>query len=141
MEEPISAEHSELMTLLYTAEQESHDNSGVIKEVASVFSGHADREEETLVPVLGFMKEWFSGSKQVDVSFLKAKANEFRLEVGTMINEHAQILKLFDEMSTGGEKDACLLSNLRKFMKRHSVIEEYYFYPMATYACKIIDGL
>ncbi len=141
MEEPIRAEHSELMTLLYTAEQESHDNSGAIKEVASVFSGHADREEETLIPVLEFMKEWFSGIKQVNAPFLKGKANEFKLEVGAMINEHAQILKLFDEMNTEGEKNACLLENLRKFMKRHSVIEEYYFYPMAMYACKIIEGL
>lgn len=141
MEEAISAEHSELMVLLYTAEQESHDSSGIIREVTNIFSAHADREEETLIPVLQFMKEWYSGSKEVNVSFLKGKAKEFEVEKNTMINEHAIILKLFDEINIKDEKNSCELNNLRSFMKRHSTIEEYYFYPIATSACNIIEEL
>lgn len=141
MEEAITAEHSELMTLLYTAEQESHDSSGIIKEVTNIFSGHADREEETMIPVLQFMKEWSSGNQDVNVSFLKVKAKEFEVEISTMIDEHAMILKLFDEINMKDEKNSCELNNLRSFMKRHSTIEEYYFYPIATYACNIIEQL
>ena len=45
MDEPVTLEHSQLLMLLFTATQESPLNLGPLKEVTSIFSGHADRED------------------------------------------------------------------------------------------------
>ena len=141
MDEPVTLEHSQLLTLLFTATQESPLNIGPLKEVTSIFSGHADREEETMVPVLGFFRAFTAHENLPDIDFLKAKADEFRTEEPVMLREHRKIKDILGEMEREEGTVQLVLENLSTFMERHSSMEEYYLYPLAFHACSLIDGL
>jgi hypothetical protein len=141
MDEPVTLEHGQLLTLLFTATQESLLNLGPLKEVTSIFSGHADREEETMVPVLEFFRAIAAHKNFPNIDFLKAKADEFRTEEAVMLKEHREIMDILGRMEKEGGAVQLVLENLSAFMERHSNMEEYYLYPLTFHACSLIDSL
>ncbi len=141
MDEPVASEHGELLSLLFTASQESRLNSGQLREITAIFSGHADREEETMVPVLEFFRSFTSHQDIPERDYLKIKADEFRTEEPVMIREHREITGFLAQMEPEDGKVQLMLENLSGFMIRHSNMEEYYLYPLALHACSIIESL
>jgi hypothetical protein len=141
MDEPVTSEHGELLSLLFTATQESRLNLSPLKDVTSIFSGHADREEETMVPVLEFFRSFTGQGKIPDVDYLRIKADEFRTEEPVMLKEHREIMDLLGRMEREDGTVQLVLENLSAFMERHSNMEEYYLYPLAFHACSLIDSL
>lgn len=141
MDEPVTSEHGELLSLLFTASQDSRLNIALLKEVTSIFSGHADREEETMVPVLEFFRSFTVQAKKPDRDYLKIKADEFRTEEPVMLKEHREIMDLLGHIEREDGTVQFMLETLAGFMERHSNMEEYYLYPLAFHACSLIDAL
>jgi iron-sulfur cluster repair protein YtfE (RIC family) len=133
----LNEEHTELLAEISEVAATPGKTGKLFSELLNIFSGHLDREEQTVLPLLGYLYD--SVERPIDVSDSLFKAGkDFRTEYATMVNEHKAIDDIMKTTESDGapEKVMELICDIR----HHVMLESEVIYPAAMMAANMITS-
>ncbi len=129
----LDREHSELLESLQELSSSGGCNSRIFSDILKTFSYHLDREEETVVPLLGYLKCRIDRSCKPDVGKLRSAWDDFTKLHDTMLEEHREIKELLSEVKNQPET-SLKEQRLIRTLEHHVEIEEEILYPASMAA-------
>lgn len=136
---PLDKEHEEILEQLEEASNKRNDASKAFREILIRFRRHLEEENESIVPLLLYLKERaYRSDVEVDGIF-EGAAEKFDKNFEIMIREHRLVQNLLREAEEMLEKspDERSLKVLRE-LDHHIELEEEFLYPAGMAAIEII---
>lgn len=137
MEEKISfldREHTHLLEEIQELSMNEGTAGESFKSLLRVFSAHLDREEETVMPLLEYLRNRVAGNSELKNERISAASRDFQLEYGTMIAEHKEISEILKSIEICDTVAISGALNLIGELRHHVEIEEEILYPAALAA-------
>lgn len=128
-------EHSELLAGILEVSSTQDETGKRFLELLKIFSGHLDREEETVLPLIAYLYDSVEKQPEVNGNLLKA-CKDFKTEYSTMVNEHEameNIMKTIESKKASG-KVMDLIGDIR----HHVMLEGELIYPAAMMVANAI---
>ena len=135
-ESMLNEEHTELLSRISEMSGISGEPGRLFAKILEIFSGHLDREEETVIPLVIYLEERIEGSAQADESLGKY-ANDFRTEYPTMISEHREMDGMMKQIESISSSDDA--AKLIREIRHHVRMEEEILYPAAMAAADMVS--
>ena len=135
----LDREHEEILAQLEEASAKNTETSKIFREMLAKFRHHLRKENDTIVPLLSYIKERTNG-KAVEANEIHFSAEQkFNSNFGMMIKEHRiiqdLISKVQEQLKANPDEQS---SNLSKTLLDHIELEEEFLYPAAKTAGEII---
>ncbi|GEM_PF-6803181 len=123
-------EHSEILESLQKFSLKDDDLGSIFNKIVEISIGHFDREEETVVILGQYLYDSYVHHKIVERGTLKKAAEEFKIEYGTLLDEHRDIERLLQSIPEEElqKKD---VRTIKHTLLRHSEMEEQLLFPSA----------
>ena len=135
----LDKEHDELLEQLEDASRENNGLSKLFKEMHTKFLVHLDRENETILPLLSFVKETANGRVIEENQLYQTAGQKFIRDFDKMISEHRIMQELIGKVTEQLKAHPNVqLSNLARALSEHIEIEEEFLYPSAKLAARNI---
>lgn len=135
----LDKEHAELLEQLEDASLKNNGVSELFKEMHSKFLVHLAKENETILPLLSYVKA-VSDGKVIgeDQNYINA-GEKFRKDYDKMVSEHRKMRDLIGKVEEKLKVHPnAQLSKLVGFLLEHIELEEEFLYPSARMAAKTI---
>jgi hemerythrin superfamily protein len=135
----LGREHEEILEQLEEASAKNTATSKVFREMLGKFRHHLGEENDTIVPLLSYIKERTNG-KAVETNGIYFSAEQkFNSNFDIMIKEHRiiqdLISKVQEQLKANPDEQS---SNLSKTLLDHIELEEEFLYPAAKTAGEIM---
>lgn len=136
----LDEEHEELIETLGEVAREKTEVGRLFSEVLGIFRTHLNRENETIIPLLGYLKDrlgrYDAGAKEA----LTIARVKFEDSYSEMIREHEDMAKLIrsaqDLLKSTPDK---LASDLAEHLLHHVELEEELLYPAAFASGDLVE--
>ncbi len=131
----LNEEHTELLAEISEMSATPGETGKLFTELLNIFSAHLDREEETVLPLLGYLRDSVESLVEVSDSLFKA-GKDFRTEYETMENEHNamdNIMKTIEPNDVSGK-----VMELIRHIRHHVMLESEIIYPATMTAANIV---
>lgn len=132
-------EHEEILERLEKESNKGGETSRVFAEILSRFTRHLEEENETIVPLLHFIKRRSQGENLVQSLDYNEASNKFQRDFALMMKEHEiiqELIKKAQELSISTpdseSKEVC------NELLHHIELEEEFLYPAARVAGELI---
>jgi restriction endonuclease Mrr len=116
------------------------ETSRIFAEILARFREHMGEENETIVPLLSYLKHRESGECQEDKKALTIARDKFNENYNVMIREHriiqALVSKVEENLRTHPDE---LQSRLAEELLKHIELEEGFLYPAARASGEILS--
>lgn len=130
----LDKEHTHLLEEIQELSMSDGATGESFKSLMSTFSAHLDREEETVMPLLEYLRNWASGNVQMEIDSVPTASRDFQKEYGTMIAEHKEISAMLNSIERSDSVRVRGVSDLIGELRHHVEIEEEILYPAALAA-------
>lgn len=135
----LDREHTELLEKLQQYALNKGRLGTIFSQILAIFSYHLDREEETVIPLLAYLKERMGRKKRPNLEYFRKISSEFDNEFENMIKEHLQIEDLCQDAITLAGTDCIEIHDLSGSLRRHMLLEEQLLYPAAQAATFLLE--
>lgn len=133
-------EHETLLEKLDEVSRSNSRTGEIYSEVLRLFRAHLDEENETIVPLLGYLKNRLGEFDNSDVEPLKLASARFEDHFDQMLEEHKEISRqiglALDELKINPDEDAL---HLARELLHHVELEEEVLYPAAFASGDLIE--
>lgn len=133
-------EHEELLKKLERFSQLNGLPGEVFTEVAVLFRTHMREENQTILPLLGYLRSRLEEFEVKDITSLKTAASRFENHYDQMLEEHREISRLLkmamDTLMNSGEEEPM---HLVRELLHHVQLEEEILYPAAFAAGDLVE--
>ena len=140
--EAMEEEHEELHEELRKATKMPGLVGKAAQQVAQLLHPHFERENETVLPVIGVARELVEGGTSPDFAEALELADKFKLEYDKMLQEHVEIVRALDELEKAAKKakkrDVIAFTGK---LKLHAKTEEELTYPAVLMLGKLLGEL
>ncbi len=128
----LDKEHKELVERLEEASGKGTEAGRVFVDVLGIFRYHLEKENETIVPLLVFLKDRLDEKNQINTAELDEARHRFDDKYCEMIQEHRIMGNLLKKAETAliTEEDERSSELIRELM-HHVELEEELLYPAA----------
>ena len=135
----LDKEHDELLEQLEDASRENNGLSKLFKEMHTKFLVHLDKENDTILPLLSYVKEVADGRVIGENQLYRTAGQKFIGDYDKMISEHRIMQDLIGKVTEQLKVHPNVqMSNLARALLEHIEIEEEFLYPAAKMAAKNI---
>ncbi len=128
----LDEEHEELIETLGEVARKKTEAGKLFSEVLVIFSYHLDKENETVAPLLAYLKARLGDYRDKDKDALNLARTKFEDSYPEMMQEHEKMAKLIrraqDSLKENPDK---LASDLAEHLLHHVELEEELLYPAA----------
>ncbi len=136
----LDEEHEELIGMLVEVAGKHTEVGRLFSEVLRIFRYHLDKENETVLPLLSYLKERLGNHNGNNKEALKLAWIEFKNDYPEMMHEHQEMGKLLERASNfmriNSDKAAM---DLAEHLLNHVDFEEEILYPAAFASGKLIE--
>ncbi|MDG6933241.1 MAG: hemerythrin domain-containing protein [Nitrososphaerota archaeon] len=137
----LEEEHKELMDSIEMLASGDSKIAKSVKQILIILEPHFEKEEETVVPVLGSLGDLASGI-YTDLEEVKERSDALREDYANMLEEHRRIREKVEAASVlakaEGREDVL---NILELLSHHAAVEEEILYPAALLAGKLASML
>ena len=137
----LDGEHEELLEMLEEVSSNKAGTGDIFSGVLRIFRNHLKKESETVIPLLGYLKDRLDGvdrGKKIDLS---RAGSRFKESYPVMMQEHAEMSNLIrmaqDSVKTKPDK---LASKLASDLLHHVTLEEEFLYPAAFASADLVGS-
>ena len=129
----LDEEHEELIEMLGEVARKKTETGRLFSEVLRIFRYHLDKENETVGPLLAYLRERLGEYMTKDKESLNHARTMFEDSYPAMMREHEEMAKLFKILGnvptkrTDDEKRE-LFSDLLELLTEHNSYEESFIY-------------
>jgi hemerythrin superfamily protein len=135
----LDREHDEIIEQLEDASTGDNGTSRLFREMRSKFLTHLEKENETIIPLLSYVKETANGAGIGKNSIYITAGEKFNRESDTMVSEHRTMQNLVGNvMEQLKIHPDGKLSKLARILLEHIEFEEEFLYPSAKMAARTI---
>lgn len=136
----LDEEHEELIEMLGEVASEQTEVGRLFSEVFRIFRHHLDKENQTVAPLLAYLKERLGDYRAKDKEGLDIARAKFKNIYPEMMREHEEMAKLIG-MAQNSLKDKPdkLASELADHLLDHVDLEEELLYPAAFASGDLIE--
>ena len=131
----LNEEHTELLNEISEMSAATGETGKLFSQLLNIFSGHLDREEETVLPLLRYLHDSVEGPAEASDGLFKA-GKDFRVEYETMENEHKAMDKIMNVIESSGA--AGKVMELIWHIRHHVTLESEIIYPAAMAAANMV---
>lgn len=139
MEGFLDREHSELLEQMSEIAAGKGRIAELYGEILSIFSYHLDKEEETVIPLLGYLKSRDTGQNKGRLRDLESASRKFIGDAEEMVFEHSKMAQLIEKAASAmGSDSSGKAADLGRSLLHHVELEEEILYPAAKAACELL---
>lgn len=136
----VTIEHEKLLEDLDDLSRTSGKVGEIYSDVLVLFRAHLERENETVLPLLGYLKSRLKGFNVESMEPLRIASSKLEDHFDQMLIAHKEISRLLDLVSEElkaepNDAAGCLAKGLRA----HIALEEEVSYPAAFAASDLLD--
>lgn len=136
----LDTEHEELLEGLGEVARRKDEVGRIFDEVLRLFRSHMDKENQTIVPLLGYLRERLGDFNNQELKSLRKAAADFETGYPGMLEEHLEISRLIKmAMDEIGEKPDKMPLHLSHELLHHVSLEEELLYPAAFASGDLLD--
>ncbi|MCL6090226.1 MAG: hemerythrin domain-containing protein [Candidatus Thermoplasmatota archaeon] len=132
----LRSEHSYLLEKINDLAQREAGSSKIFIELRKLSYLHIEREQETIIPLLRYLKYRLDGKNKKYSPDLNEIRNKMILGYGELIEDHINIMNLLEEAFH--ETYQVEVMEFVKNIAHHIALEEQIFYPAAMAAVDLI---
>ncbi len=130
----LDKEHTELLEKIQELSMREGDVGESFKAVMKIFSFHLDREEETVIPLLEYLRRRALKEPEPMHERISTASRGFQQEYGSMLSEHREIETLLEAAERSSSAKVNEVLDLIRALRHHVEIEEEILYPAALAA-------
>ncbi len=128
----LDEEHEELKEMLVEAAHKNTEAGRIFSEVFRIFRHHLDKENETVVPLLAYLKDRLGDFMVKDKEALNLARAKFVETYPEMMREHEEMAKLIRSSQDLLKNNTDRFSaDLAEHILHHVELEEELLYPAA----------
>ncbi|QRF76466.1 Hemerythrin HHE cation binding domain protein [Thermoplasmatales archaeon] len=136
----LDEEHEELIEALGEVAREKTEVGRLFSEVLGIFRTHLNRENETIIPLLGYLKDRLGGYDADGKEALNIARMKFEDSYPEMIQEHEDMAKLIrSAQELLKNTPDRLASDLAGHLLHHVELEEELLYPAAFASGDLVE--
>ena len=133
----LRSEHSHLLEKINDLAQRESGSSKIFKELRELSYLHVEREQETIIPLLRYLKLRLDGKTEKYPPNPLELRNRMILGYGALIEDHVHIMNLLEEAFH--ETYQVEVTEFVKNIAHHIALEEQVLYPAAMVAVDLIS--
>jgi iron-sulfur cluster repair protein YtfE (RIC family) len=139
MEGFLDREHSELLEQMSEIAAGKGKVAELYGEILSIFSYHLDKEEETVIPLLAYLKSRSTARSEVGFHDLESASRKFIGDAEEMISEHREMAQIIEKVASAKESGSSQkAAEIGRSLLHHVELEEEILYPAAEAACELL---